>query len=56
MYAEILFSKEVYAKNIGLVYKEFIHETWQPPNANLVNGYYEEGSYGIKLSLIKHNF
>ena len=56
MYAEILYSKEVYAKNIGLVYKEFTHETWQPPNANLVNGYYEEGSYGIKLSVIKHNF
>lgn len=56
MYAATLFSKEVYAKNIGLVYKEFMKETWQPPNASTVNGYYEEGSYGIKLSLIKHNF
>ena len=56
MYSSILFSKEVYAKNIGLVYKEFIKETWQPQNANTLNGYYEEGSYGIKLSLIKYNF
>ncbi len=56
MYAAIFFSKEVYAKNIGLVYKEFMKETWQPPNASTVNGNYEEGSYGIKLSIIKHNF
>ncbi|MEY4628095.1 MAG: hypothetical protein RLZZ595_421, partial [Bacteroidota bacterium] len=41
---------------IGLVYKEFLKETWQPPNANSATGYYEQGSYGIKLTLLKHNF
>ena len=54
-YFEIIIAKEVYAKNIGLIYKEFFHETWQPPNANSNNGYYEANSYGIKLSFIKSN-
>lgn len=54
-YYEIIISKEVYAKNIGLISKEFFHETWQPPNANSSNGYYEANSYGIKLSIIKSN-
>lgn len=54
-YFEIIIAKEVYAKNIGLISKEFFHETWQPPNANSNNGYYEANSYGIKLSIIKSN-
>lgn len=54
-YSEIIIAKEVYSKNIGLIYKEFFHETWQPPNANSNNGYYEANSYGIKLSFIKSN-
>jgi len=43
---------EVYAKGIGLIYKEFLHWTWQttPPPAK-----YEDGSYGVKLRLISHN-
>ncbi len=41
---------EVYAKNIGLIYKEFTHWTWQiNPEAA-----YQDGSYGIKLSLINY--
>ena len=54
-YFEIIIAKEVYAKNIGLISKEFFHETWQPPNANSNNGYFEANSYGIKLSIIKSN-
>jgi hypothetical protein len=54
-YYEIIIAKEVYAKNIGLISKEFFHETWQPPNANSNIGYYEANSYGIKLSIIKSN-
>ena len=44
--------KEIYAKGVGLIYKEFLHWTWQttPPPAK-----YEDGSYGIKLRLISHN-
>ena len=54
-YYEIVIAKEVYAKNIGLVSKEFFHETWQPPNANSSNGYFDADSYGIKLSILKIN-
>jgi hypothetical protein len=55
-YSEINYSKEIFSKNIGLIYKEFLHEVWQPSNANNPAGYYEENSYGIKISILKHNF
>lgn len=28
---EVNIAKEVYAKKVGLVFKEFLHEAWQPP-------------------------
>jgi hypothetical protein len=45
--------KEVYAKGVGLVYKFFLHYQFQTP----ANGssFYNDGSYGIKLSLLEHN-
>jgi hypothetical protein len=43
---------EVYAKNVGLVYKDFLHWTW---NVSSSTRGYEDGSYGIKLRLISHN-
>ena len=44
------YSVEVYAYNTGLIYKNFLHWTWQPtpPPAR-----YEDGSYGIILNLIR---
>jgi hypothetical protein len=41
---------EVYAKGIGLIYKEFLYWNWQrnPPPAK-----FEEASYGVKLTLLK---
>lgn len=50
-YKQRNYSVEVYAKGIGLIYKEFLHWTWQttPPPSR-----YEDGSYGIKLSLINY--
>jgi hypothetical protein len=41
---------EVYAKGIGLIYKDFLYWNWQrnPPPAK-----FEEASYGIKLTLLK---
>ncbi|WP_207492887.1 hypothetical protein [Aridibaculum aurantiacum] len=45
-----LFGKEVYAKGIGLIYKEFLFWTWQPNP----NGHYEDNSFGIRLRLISH--
>jgi len=44
------YSVEVYAYNTGLIYKNFLHWTWQPtpPPAR-----YEDGSYGIILNLMR---
>lgn len=42
---------EVYAKNIGLIYRDFLHWTWQK---NPIPAF-EDGSYGVKLRLISHN-
>jgi hypothetical protein len=48
-------SSEVFAKGIGLVYKDFLHETWQPPNSTSPGGFYEPSSYGIRLTYLNHN-
>jgi hypothetical protein len=55
-YFEINYSKEVYSKSIGLIFKDFIHEAWQPPNASSPGGYYEANSYGVRLTIMSHNF
>ena len=55
-YFEKTISKEVFSKSIGLIYKEFLHEAWQPANGSSASGYFEPNSYGIKLSIISHNF
>ena len=49
-YQQRNYSTEVYAKGIGLVYKEFLHWTWQttPPPAR-----YADDSYGVTLNLIE---
>jgi hypothetical protein len=49
-YQQRNYSVEVYAQDIGLVYKEFLHWTWQP-----IPGEYENDSYGIKLNLIEYH-
>jgi hypothetical protein len=48
-------SVEVYAKGVGLIYRDFLHETWQPPNASSASGYFESNSYGIRLTYLNHN-
>lgn len=50
-YQQRNYSVEVYAFGIGLVYKEFLHRTWQvtPPPAK-----FDNDSYGIKLNLIHY--
>jgi hypothetical protein len=52
VYNEKSYSVEVYAKGIGLIYKEFLHYTWQPTP---VPAKYQDDSYGIKLNLISYN-
>ncbi len=44
------YSIEVYAKGIGLIYKDFLHYTYQVTPSK----YYETGSYGIRLSLVDY--
>ncbi len=54
-YFEINSGKEVFAKGKGLIFKEFLHEAWQPPNGSSTSGYYEANSYGIKLTYLSSN-
>ena len=54
-YFSVIRSKEVYAKGIGLVLREFLHETWQPPNISSTTGYYESNSSGIRLTYIRND-
>lgn len=49
-YQQRNYAIEVYAQGIGLVYKEFLHWTWQP-----IPGGYEQNSYGIKLNLVEYH-
>ncbi len=44
------YSSEVYAKGIGLIYKDFIAYFWQTTPSPA----YEDGSFGIKLKLISY--
>lgn len=41
------YSKEVYAKGVGLIYKEFLHWEWQ-------SGHYMDDAYGVKLNLVDY--
>jgi len=52
-YSEHNYSQEVYAKGIGLVYKNFLHWVFQPRNSSYPNGYTD--GYGITLRMIDHN-
>ncbi len=47
------YSAEVYAKGVGLVYKEIMDLFFQPPTDNKA-GYLEDNSFGVKLRLISH--
>lgn len=51
------FSVEVYAKGIGLIYKNFDHKVWQPPTPppDARAGYWEDGSFRLVLRIIDHN-
>ncbi len=49
-YQQRNYSVEVYAYNKGLIYKNFLHWTWQPTPEP---ARYEDGSYGIVLNLLR---
>jgi hypothetical protein len=49
-YQQTNYSKEVYAKGVGLIYKEFLHKTWDlSPGPHWV-----DDSYGVKLNLVDY--
>ena len=50
-YAERNYSVEKYAKNIGLVYKEFLHWEYQ----GIQSGSPGYTGYGVKLTMTGHN-
>ncbi len=52
-YSERNFSQEVYAKGVGLIYKNFVHWVFQPRTSTYPTGYYD--GYGITLRMIDHN-
>lgn len=49
-YQQRNYSVEVYAKNVGLIYKNFLHWVWQPTPEP---ARYADGSYGVVLNLIQ---
>jgi hypothetical protein len=52
-YSERNFSKEVYAKEIGLVFRDFLHWVFQPATTTYPNGYYQ--GFGVRMRMIEHN-
>jgi hypothetical protein len=52
-FSERDYSVEVYGKGIGLIYKDFLHWEYQPPNGSNAAGY--RTGYGIRLNMIGHN-
>ncbi len=52
-YQQRNYSVEIYAKGVGLIYKNFLHWTWQnnPPHYCSCN---DDESYGIRLNLVDH--
>lgn len=52
-YYERNFSSEVYAKGIGLIYRNFIHWEYQPPRVPGQQG--DRKGYGVKLEMIDRN-
>jgi hypothetical protein len=51
-YSEINFAVEKYAKDVGLIYRDFLHVEYQPPTPG--RGGYRQG-YGVRMTMIDHN-
>jgi hypothetical protein len=49
-YQQRNYSTEVYAKGVGLIYKYFLHWTWQTNGG----GRFDDDSYGVRLNLIDY--
>lgn len=51
-YSETNFGAEIYAKGIGLIYRRFLHQEYQPPTPGTLGN---KTGYGITLTIIDHN-
>ncbi len=49
------YSIEVYAKGVGLIYKNFDHKVWQGPSPGAGAGYWEDGSYRVIMEIVDYN-
>lgn len=52
-YSQTTFSREVYGKGIGLIYKRFLHSEYQSPNASYPAG--ATIGYGLTFNMMSHN-
>jgi len=52
-YSQTTFSREVYGKGIGLIYKKFLHSEYQSPNATYPAG--ATIGYGLTFNMVSHN-
>jgi hypothetical protein len=52
-YQQTNYSIEVYAKGVGLIYKEFLHKIWNLASSNCSGGSWDD-SYGVKLNLVDY--
>ncbi|MFT3908682.1 MAG: hypothetical protein QM737_04605 [Ferruginibacter sp.] len=52
-YSQVNYATEKYGLGVGLVYKEFFHNEYQPNPGGV--GFISDGSYGITLTMIDHN-
>jgi hypothetical protein len=52
-YVETIFSEEVYGKNIGCIYKTFLHSVYQPPDVQYPSG--ATIGYGLTFNMVSHN-
>ncbi len=52
-YTQTVFSEEVYGKNIGLIYKQFLYSVYQSPNVEYPSG--ATIGYGLTFNMVSHN-
>jgi len=54
-YSERNLGIEKYAKGIGMIYRRFLHQEYQPPTTPGGSGKYSDFSYGVTMTMIDHN-
>jgi len=52
-YTQTVYSREVYGKNIGCIYKKFLYSVYQSPNVEYPSGV--TYGYGLTFNMVSHN-